>query len=294
MAADDSLHLRTEPPARRRRRDAGGGGSSGDLPGRAREDARRVRGGRRAGAALRARRRHRREGRGRLPQQRARAVLLAAAPAGRAARRGAPFEPAAVLRDRGARGDRDRGRRLAAGRPPLRRLRRGGTAQRGGRRGQRVLLPQQGARAAARRLRGRRRRSRHEHGLRAAHARRRARDGVPALLLGARRAVHTLELIAEARPEFLCLDPALVANLGGELTPIEVVQLLVRFSDRIGAQLIATGVRTPSSVPCCSAAAWSCSAASCWRGRTRGCRRCRSRSEAAAPAPSRRGPGVRR
>ncbi|MCX6373423.1 MAG: EAL domain-containing protein [Actinobacteria bacterium] len=54
-----------------------------------------------------------------------------------------------------------------------------------------------------------------------------------------------LELIAEARPEFLCLDPTLVANLGGELTPVEVVQLLVRFSDRIGAQLIATGVRTP-------------------------------------------------
>jgi EAL domain-containing protein (putative c-di-GMP-specific phosphodiesterase class I) len=55
----------------------------------------------------------------------------------------------------------------------------------------------------------------------------------------------TLELIAEAHPEFLCLDPALVANLGGELTPIEVVQLLVRFADRIGAQLIGTGVRTP-------------------------------------------------
>ena len=54
-----------------------------------------------------------------------------------------------------------------------------------------------------------------------------------------------LELIAEARPEFLCLDPMLVANIGGELTPVEVVQLLVRFSDRIGAQLIATGVRTP-------------------------------------------------
>jgi len=54
-----------------------------------------------------------------------------------------------------------------------------------------------------------------------------------------------LELIAEARPEFLCLDPTLVAGIGGELTPVEVVQLLVRFSDRIGAQLIATGVRTP-------------------------------------------------
>jgi len=55
----------------------------------------------------------------------------------------------------------------------------------------------------------------------------------------------TLELIAQARPEFLCLDPMLVANLGGDLTPVEVVQLLVRFSDRLGAQLIGTGVRTP-------------------------------------------------
>jgi EAL domain-containing protein (putative c-di-GMP-specific phosphodiesterase class I) len=53
----------------------------------------------------------------------------------------------------------------------------------------------------------------------------------------------TLELIAEADPDYLCLDPVLVANLGGHLTPIEVVQLLVRFSDRVGAQLIATGVR---------------------------------------------------
>jgi EAL domain-containing protein (putative c-di-GMP-specific phosphodiesterase class I) len=52
-----------------------------------------------------------------------------------------------------------------------------------------------------------------------------------------------LELIAEAKPDFLCLDPTLVAGLGGELTPVEVVQLLVRFSDRIGAQLVATGVK---------------------------------------------------
>ena len=53
----------------------------------------------------------------------------------------------------------------------------------------------------------------------------------------------TLELIAEAHPDFLCLDPMLVANLGGDPTPIEVVQLLVRFAGRVGAQLIATGVR---------------------------------------------------
>jgi EAL domain-containing protein (putative c-di-GMP-specific phosphodiesterase class I) len=53
----------------------------------------------------------------------------------------------------------------------------------------------------------------------------------------------TLELIAEADPDYLCLDPVLVAAIGVEQTPIEVVQLLVRFSDRVGAQLIATGVR---------------------------------------------------
>jgi len=53
----------------------------------------------------------------------------------------------------------------------------------------------------------------------------------------------TLELIAEAQPDYLCLDPVLVAAIGVEQTPIEVVQLLVRFSDRVGAQLIATGVR---------------------------------------------------
>lgn len=53
----------------------------------------------------------------------------------------------------------------------------------------------------------------------------------------------TLELIAEAAPEYLCLDPVLVAGLGAEPTPVDVVQLLVRFGDRIGADLIATGVR---------------------------------------------------
>lgn len=53
----------------------------------------------------------------------------------------------------------------------------------------------------------------------------------------------TLELIAEAHPEYLCLDPMLVANIGTELTPVEVVQLLVRFAARGGGQVIASGVR---------------------------------------------------
>jgi EAL domain-containing protein (putative c-di-GMP-specific phosphodiesterase class I) len=52
-----------------------------------------------------------------------------------------------------------------------------------------------------------------------------------------------LELIAEARPDFLCLDPVLVAALDDDLTALDVVQLLVRFAGRVGAQLIATGVR---------------------------------------------------
>jgi EAL domain-containing protein (putative c-di-GMP-specific phosphodiesterase class I) len=53
----------------------------------------------------------------------------------------------------------------------------------------------------------------------------------------------TLELIAEARPDFLCLDPVLVAALGDDLTAMDVVQLLVRFAGRVQAPLIATGVR---------------------------------------------------
>ncbi len=52
-----------------------------------------------------------------------------------------------------------------------------------------------------------------------------------------------LELIAEAAPDYLCVDPMLIAGLGADLTAIEVVQLLVRFAERTGAQLIATGVR---------------------------------------------------
>ena len=54
----------------------------------------------------------------------------------------------------------------------------------------------------------------------------------------------TLELIAEASPDFLCLDPVLVAGVTGEQTAVEVVQLLVRFTGRIGAQLVATGVKS--------------------------------------------------
>jgi len=54
----------------------------------------------------------------------------------------------------------------------------------------------------------------------------------------------TLELIAEASPDYLCLDPVLVAGVPTEQTSVEVVQLLVRFAGRIGGQLIATGVRS--------------------------------------------------
>ena len=57
-------------------------------------------------------------------------------------------------------------------------------------------------------------------------------------------------------------------------TPIEVVQLLVRFGDRIGAQLIATGVRDAGAAAgCWRATGSSSSAASSSRAPTRGCRR---------------------
>jgi EAL domain-containing protein (putative c-di-GMP-specific phosphodiesterase class I) len=52
-----------------------------------------------------------------------------------------------------------------------------------------------------------------------------------------------LPLVAEAAPDFLCLDPVLVAAAVDDITSLEVVQLLVRFSARVGAQLVATGVR---------------------------------------------------
>ncbi len=53
-----------------------------------------------------------------------------------------------------------------------------------------------------------------------------------------------LELIAAAEPDYLALDPLLVAGVAEESTPVDMVQLLVRFADRIGAQLIAGGVDT--------------------------------------------------
>jgi EAL domain-containing protein (putative c-di-GMP-specific phosphodiesterase class I) len=51
-----------------------------------------------------------------------------------------------------------------------------------------------------------------------------------------------LELAAAAAPEFVAIDPALVAHADADPTVIDVIQLLVRFSDRIGAQLIVSGV----------------------------------------------------
>lgn len=52
-----------------------------------------------------------------------------------------------------------------------------------------------------------------------------------------------LELIAEASPDYLCLDPVLVAEVPDNFTAVDIVQLLVRFASRNDAQLIAAGVR---------------------------------------------------
>jgi len=54
----------------------------------------------------------------------------------------------------------------------------------------------------------------------------------------------TLELVGEAAPDFMCLDPVLVGGVVTELTPVEVVQLMVRFAGRVKAQLVASGVHT--------------------------------------------------
>lgn len=51
-----------------------------------------------------------------------------------------------------------------------------------------------------------------------------------------------LELIAAVAPEFVALEPALVGHADVDPTLIDVAQLLVRFADRIGAQLLAPGV----------------------------------------------------
>jgi EAL domain-containing protein (putative c-di-GMP-specific phosphodiesterase class I) len=58
----------------------------------------------------------------------------------------------------------------------------------------------------------------------------------------------SLELVAEAHPDFLLLDPVLVAGVASQITPVEVIQLLVRFADRVGAQLVAPAVKTPEQV----------------------------------------------
>ena len=67
--------------------------------------------------------------------------------------------------------------------------------------------------------------------------------GFQLCLSGVGAQLTTLTLIAETHPEFLCLDPVLLTDLGADPTAVEVIQLLVRFSGRIDAQLIATGVR---------------------------------------------------
>ena len=92
-----------------------------------------------------------------------------------------------------------------------------------------------------------------QHRLHAAHAGGRARMGFQLCIAGLGAQFTTLELIAEAAPDFLCLDPVLVANLAADLTLVEVVQLLVRFSQRTGSQLIATGVRDDAAASAAAA-----------------------------------------
>lgn len=52
-----------------------------------------------------------------------------------------------------------------------------------------------------------------------------------------------LDVIAEIHPDYLRLDPGVVSDIDTNPNSIEIVQLLVRFGIRVGAQVIASGVR---------------------------------------------------
>ena len=117
-------HLRAEPAARAGAGDAGGGGAGRALRPGPRGHAGGLRLPWRPRAAVRACRGPGPAGGDRLPQQRARSLLLTAQAAGRAARRGAPLPGARLVRcgrpgDHGVGGGRPR-----AGRPAVPRLRR--------------------------------------------------------------------------------------------------------------------------------------------------------------------------
>jgi EAL domain-containing protein (putative c-di-GMP-specific phosphodiesterase class I) len=58
----------------------------------------------------------------------------------------------------------------------------------------------------------------------------------------------SLEFVKAARPDYLMLDPVLVAAVTEGITPVEIVQLLVRFAARSGCQLIAPGVKDDEQV----------------------------------------------
>ena len=239
-------HLRAEPAARPRAGDAGGGRAGGALRPGPRGDAGRLRLARRPRAAVRAGGRPRGARGDRLPQQRARPVLLAAPAAGRAARRRAPLAGAGLLRRRRPRGH---GVARRPGLEPDDLLFLGCAA------GElpnaavvavsefyslnQALVPQHVVfEIDADDLSARTPRPR------CARSRTCATSASCSASPGSGAQFTALELIAEAAPDFLCLDPdAGRRPRRATSRAIEVVQLLVRFADRTGAQLIATGVR---------------------------------------------------
>ncbi len=72
--------------------------------------------------------------------------------------------------------------------------------------------------------------------------------GFPLCIAGVGGGFAAFDLIARAQPDYLALDPVIVAGAAADPTFMDAVQLLLRFAARIGARLIAPEVTDGRSV----------------------------------------------
>jgi len=66
--------------------------------------------------------------------------------------------------------------------------------------------------------------------------------GFPVCIAGVGSGLTAFELIARAQPDYLALDPVISVGATDDPTFMDIVQLVLRFSARIGARLIAPEV----------------------------------------------------
>jgi len=66
--------------------------------------------------------------------------------------------------------------------------------------------------------------------------------GFPLCIAGVGAGFAAFDLVARAQPEYLAIDPSITVGAASNPTLIDVVQLLLRFADRIEARLMATEV----------------------------------------------------